>query len=69
MQFGLIRFKEMALERNPGLRRLPSNLLDRHCYQAFDQLEQYLIKQGDADQATAIAQRQCRLRQLCAESL
>jgi glycosyltransferase involved in cell wall biosynthesis len=69
MLFGLVRVKEMALERNPGVRRLPLKLLDRHCFQAFDQLEQYLDKQGDADQAAAVAHRQCRLRRLCAEGL
>lgn len=68
MLFGLVRVKEMALERNPGVRRLPLKLLDRHCFQALDQLAQYLATHGDADQAAEVAQRQCRLRQLCAES-
>jgi len=68
MLAGQVRVKELALERNPGVRRLPPKILDKHCFHAFDRLEQYLVKQGDADQAAAVAERRCRLRQLCAEN-
>ncbi len=66
MLSGLTRVKQLALERNPGIRRLPEKLLNEYCFQLFDRLDQVLIKQGEADQAAAVAQRQLRLRKLCA---
>ncbi len=68
MLFGLSRVKELALERNPDVRRLPARILDKYCFQLFDRLEQLLVKQGEADKAAEVAQRQSRLRKLCADT-